>query len=112
MAANLARKVSARVSELQTAVAEKVCIQKAEIVSILADGIRRADLSKMSPTAAADLLAKLLGWYAPEKQEVEVRYPPDEELLKKIMEARRSEVISNSGLRAREEIHDTTEFTA
>ena len=107
MAANLARKVCTRVAELQTAVAEKVCIEKAEGLSILAE-ILRTPASKVSKDsrivqvfeagekgvrivipskiAAFAELAKSCGWYAPEKQEREFHFKPDEKIMRFLRE--------------------------
>lgn len=102
MAAKMAHKVSTRVAELQAVVAEKVCIEKAEGLSILAE-ILRTPASKVSKDsrivqvfeagekgvrivipskiAAFAELAKSCGWYSTEKAEQAHRFPPDEKMI-------------------------------
>ena len=101
-------KVLPRVRELQSAIAERVCIEKAEGLAILADILRASpsDIDKKSrcaqemtvdpvsgkvtirlpsKIAAFSELAKALGWYFPIKSEVAFDLPPHadvERLLK------------------------------
>lgn len=85
----LAGKVSVRVRELQEVLAERSAIEKAEVVNALAKVVRTAELDKVPLIGAVSVLAKLLGWYAPVKQQVEKEFnwEPDEAVMQRIGEA-------------------------
>lgn len=85
----LAGKVSVRVRELQEVLAERSAIEKAEVVNALAKVVRTAELAKVPLIGAVSELAKLLGWYAPDKQQVEKEFnwKPDEAVMQRIGEA-------------------------
>ena len=102
-ASKLAAKVRPRLAELQAEIAKRVCIDKAEVVNLLAAVLRTpiGEVTAKSPLcqrwqakpdgtvlvempskiAAAAEIAKLLGWYEPERQEQVHRIPPDIETL-------------------------------
>ena len=102
-ASKLNAKVLPRVRDLQSAIAEKVCIEKAEAVAILAEVLRSSpadvkDTSRFaqemtidpvsgkvtirlpSKIAAFAELAKSCGWYAPVKSEVAVAMPSHDDV--------------------------------
>ena len=101
----LAGKVSVRVRELQEELAKRSVIQKEEVVKFLSDVVRTPvgqvgpdsalaqgyengkhglRVSLVSKLAAIEQLAKLLGWYAPQKVETEHRFAPDEAVAARI----------------------------
>lgn len=103
----LAGKVSVRVRELQEELAKRSVIQKEEVVKFLSDVVRTpigevgpdsplaqayesgkggVRVSFVSKLAAIEQLAKLLGWYAPQKVENEHRFSPDEAVVARIGE--------------------------
>lgn len=110
-ASRLSRKVSARVSELQAEIAKQVCIEKAEVVRLLASVLQtpigeitpksplcqryqvKADgtvvVEMLSKMAAADLICKLLGYYAPEKHEHDgkFQFAPDSTVFQAMQRA-------------------------
>ena len=85
-ASELAGKVSVRgrVTELKEAGATKAVMNKVEACILLSKITRSPDGDgggMASRLAAIGLLAKLLGWYEPEKHDVTHRIPPDIETL-------------------------------
>lgn len=88
-ASRLRSKVDARVRELQEVLAERSAIDKAEVVNVLAKVVRSAELDKVPLIGAVSELAKLMGWYAPVKQQVEQEFnwKPDEAVMQRIGEA-------------------------
>ena len=106
-ASHLSDKVGTRVRELQEELAKRSVIQKEEVVKFLSDVVRTpigevgpdsplaqayesgkggVRVSFVSKLAAIEQLAKLLGWYAPQKVEQEVRFAPDEAVAARIGE--------------------------
>ena len=85
----LAGRVSVRVRELQEVLAERSAIDKTEVVNALAKVVRNAELDKVPLIGAVSELAKLMGWYAPVKQQVEQEFnwKPDEAVMQRIGEA-------------------------
>lgn len=88
-ASKVSAKVLPRVRELQEVLAERSAIEKAEVVNALAKVVRTAELDKVPLIGAVSELAKLMGWYAPVKQQVEQEFSwkPDEAVMQRIGEA-------------------------
>ena len=86
-ACQLSAKVRPRLAELQADIAKEVCIEKAEIIKILAKSIRNADPAKIPPEKAIDILAKMLGFYAPERGNSEFRFLPDGPVFERLKKA-------------------------
>lgn len=96
-------KVKPRVQELQQAVAEKVVIEKAHILGFLKDVVftpignvhdqsllaescminkdGECIIRMPSKLGAADMINKMLGYYAPEKTDHTLRFKPDEKVI-------------------------------
>ena len=80
----LAGKVSVRVRELQAELAKRSNITKEEVVAYLSDVVRGPENSFGNKLAAIEQLAKLLGWYTPQKMEQNIRFAADEAVAAKI----------------------------
>ena len=86
-ASELAGKVSVRVGELKEAGANRAVMTKIECCEVLTRIIRSPDGDgggMASRLAAIGILSKLMGYYAPEKIEQEVRFAPDEAVATRI----------------------------
>lgn len=104
-ASKISAKVLPRVRELQVDLEKRSVIQKEEIVRFLSSVVRTPvgqvgpdsplvqvyergkhglRISMVSKLAAIEQLAKLLGWYVPQKVEGEFRFTPDEAVAARI----------------------------
>ena len=73
-----------RVRELQAELAKRSNITKEEVVAYLSNVVRGPENSFGSKLAAIEQLAKLLGWYTPQKMEQNIRFAADEAVAAKI----------------------------
>ena len=75
-------KVLPRVRELQESSASDAIAGRDELAKSLTSFVRAGSEKPMEWLAAIDRLARIMGYFAPEKQEVrEYRFPPDERVL-------------------------------
>lgn len=108
-ASKVSAKVLPRIEQLKQAVADGAVIERQEVVRLLADILRtpvggltadsplcqevedisfgetsRRKVKMPSKLQAADILCKMLGFYAPQKVEGEIRFSPDEAVAARI----------------------------
>lgn len=113
-ASKLVAKVRPRINELQAKVAEAAVVDRATVLSVMSEIVTKAPddvtgsarfaqemtvdpltgkvtVRLPSKIAAADFLAKVLGWYAPQKVESDVRFLPDGPVFERLKQAAKGE---------------------